>query len=83
MKIGRQKFAGEQTDPDLINLTAVYLLHCLVFCNLSQHTSISPSYHQHLERVERREGMRVKREVGRKERQKRRRNKGTQYRSGK
>ena len=48
----KQKFAGEQTDTDLIDLTDVYLLHCLVFCNLSQHTSISPSYHQHLERWE-------------------------------
>ena len=52
LKIGRQTFAGEQKDTDLINLTAVYLLHCLVFCNLSQHTSISSSYHQHLERWE-------------------------------
>ena len=39
------EFAGEQKDTDLINLTDVYLLHCLVFCNLSQHTSISSSYH--------------------------------------
>ena len=46
----KQKFPSEQKDSDLINLTDVYLFHCLVFCNLSQNTSISSSYHQHLGR---------------------------------
>ena len=45
---------GEVIEGDTLNrymLTAAeYLLHCLEFCNLSQHTSISPSYHQHLGR---------------------------------
>ena len=45
---------GEVIEGDMLNrymLTAAeYLLHCLEFCNLSQHTSISPSYHQHLGR---------------------------------
>ena len=49
LKLQKQKFAGEQKDTHL-NLTAVYLLHCFVFRNLSQHTSISLSYHQHLGR---------------------------------
>ena len=57
LKIEKQKFAGEQKDRDLINLTDVYLFHCLVFGNLSQHTSISPSYHQHLVRWGGMEGM--------------------------
>ena len=56
LKIEKQKFAGEQKDTDLINFTNVYLIHCLVFGNLSQNTSISPSYHQHLGRWGGREG---------------------------
>ena len=51
LKIERQEFVGRQTDTNLINLTNVYLFHCLVFGNLSQHTTISPSYHQHLVRL--------------------------------
>ena len=50
IKIEKQKFPSEQKDSDLINLTDVYLFHSLVFHNLSQHTSISSSYHQHLVR---------------------------------
>ena len=31
LKIEKEKFAGEQKVADLINLTDVYLFHCLVF----------------------------------------------------
>ena len=64
-KVEKQKFSGKQKDTDLINLTDVYLLHCFVFRNLSQNTSISSSYHQHLEMRGRGGG--VKRKVGREE----------------
>ena len=45
---------GEVIEGDTLNRyilsAAEYLLHCFEFCNLSQHTSIAPSYHQHLGR---------------------------------
>ena len=54
---------GEMMKGSTLNrhdLTAVYLLHCLVFHNLSQNTTISPFHHQHLVRGGWRESREVK-----------------------